>query len=267
MGGESKDKDHRDFSRREFLTGAGGFAATIAAGTILTSGGLGLFSKTRAAETPEAPPWPWPYTKLDPEVVAEKGYEGFYKGACCYGAASAILSELRQEVGYPFALIPMDMFRYGEGGIVGWSTLCGALNGASAVINLVSGAKVYPKLINELVGWYTQTPFPNYKPAGKQELAESVSGSPLCHVSVTNWCKASGYGAVSPERAERCARLVADVAAHAVQLLNHQADGVFLPAFAAPSTISECMSCHGKDSMNNTRGLMTCVQCHEPHST
>lgn len=213
-----------------------------------------------------APAWPWQYKKLDPQVAWQAGYEGYYAGACCYGAFSAIVGQLRQTVGYPFTMIPVEMMKYGEGGVVGWSTVCGALNGASAAINLVCGEDVYGKIINELMGWYTQAPFPMGKPKQPKvdkELAQNASGSPLCHVSVTNWCKVSGYGAKSAERSERCARLTGDVAAHTVELLNQYADGQFAAKYVSPTTISECMSCHGKAAMNNTRGKMDCVQCHD----
>jgi hypothetical protein len=220
----------------------------------------------KGAVSAATPAWPWKYQKLDPQAVWQAGYDGYYAGACCYGVFSAIIGELRKQVGYPYTLIPVEMFKYGEGGVVGWSTLCGALNGACAAINLVSSEEVYNQIINELMGWYTQAPFPMGKPANPKvdkELATNASGSPLCHVSVTNWCKASGYGAKSPERSERCGRLTGDVAAKAVELLNQYADGKFVAAYKAPNSISDCMSCHGDKAMNNTRGKMDCVQCHD----
>lgn len=255
------------YSRREFLFGAGGFATGAVIGAALGGGGLHLLPGVKAAEV-KAPPWPWPYKKLDPKVVAQRAYKGYYKGACCYGTFEAIIGELADETGYPFTLIPTDTMRYGEGGVVGWASLCGSLNGASAAINYVSSEKVYPKLINELMGWYATEALPIFVPENPkaQIKVTSISGSPLCHVSVTNWSKAAGYGAFSPERGERCARLTADVAAHAVELLNAEADGKFVAKYIPPVTISECMSCHGKKAQNNTRGEMDCVQCHgDPH--
>ncbi len=55
------------------------------------------------------------------------------------------------------------------------------------------------------------------KPRG--ELCRGF-GSPLCHVSVGKWMKASGYAFVSPEREDRCARVSASVAYQLVQRLN-----------------------------------------------
>src|SRR5690606_32500301 len=63
------------------------------------------------------------------EAVRRKGYEACKSiNNCMYGGAEGILNELREKVGHPFTLIPSDMFRYGAGGIVGWGTVCGALN-------------------------------------------------------------------------------------------------------------------------------------------
>ncbi|MEW6046726.1 MAG: C-GCAxxG-C-C family protein [Bacillota bacterium] len=250
-------------SRRELFAGTGAFAAGVALGTLF--GGAGLRSVSRA-QAQDIPPWPWPYHKLDPDRVARRAYEGYWKGACNYGVAEAIIGELADVAGYPFTLIPADMFRYGEGGVVGWSTLCGALNGAAAAICLVTPKDAYARVINELMGWYTQVAFPQYRPAGGADLPTSVSGSPLCHVSVTTWCKVSGYGENSKERKERCARLTADVAAQAVRLLNAHFDGQFTATYAAPASVKECMDCHGPSHLNNTRGKMDCVQCHEPHA-
>jgi len=87
-------------------------------------------------------------------------------------------------------------------------------------------------LINELLGWYTQTMFPtdtsneyavnhlfnvnNYD----QVLPQNISGSPLCHISVTGWCNSADFSSGSTERKERCARLTGDVAAYTVKYLT-----------------------------------------------
>ncbi|MBE0448244.1 MAG: C_GCAxxG_C_C family protein [Actinobacteria bacterium] len=256
------------FSRRKFLTSTGTLAAGLAIGGGLFAGGCS--SNGGSTKTATAPKWPWPYQKLDPEVVRKKGYEGWYEAACSYGAFNAIISELRDKIGDPYTTFPVDMFRFGEGGVAGWSSLCGTLLGSSAAINLVSGKESYSQLINELMGYYSETTFPTNKHdeyAKIQGQAQSVSGSPLCHVSVTNWCKASGKKSFSPDRDDRCAKLTGDVAAYAVELLNKQADGKFTSAFTLSSVVQTCRSCHDKGGqLENTRGMMDCVQCHEPHN-
>ncbi len=252
-------------SRRELVAGSGSFAVGFTIGSFLARAGLAPV--VSSAQEPAVPPWPWPYHPLDPEAVARRAYEGYWKGACNYGAAEAIIGELARTVGHPYTLLPVDMFRYGEGGVVGWATLCGALNGAAAAICLVTPRPAYTALIHELMGWYTTAAFPLYRPAGGVELPTSVSGSPLCHVSVTRWCEASGYAEDSKERKERCARLTADVARQAVVLLNDYHEGRFVARYVAPASIQACMSCHGPGGLNHTRGKMDCAQCHTPHET
>lgn len=97
----------------------------------------------------------------------------------------------------------------------------------------------------------------------KIALPSSVSGSPLCHVSVSEWCKVSDYKAEGKERSERCGRLTADVAAKTVELLNLWQSKQYKPVYTQPESWNECMACHGKGrSLENARGKMDCVDCH-----
>lgn len=91
------------------------------------------------------------------------------------------------------------------------------------------------------------------------------AGSPLCHASVTGWCKASGFTATSQERKERCARLTGGVAAYAVELLNKHADAQFKAVFTVPASVRACQTCHGPTNMDNVKTNMNCTQCHEPN--
>lgn len=239
-----------------------------------TVGGLSFFQPgdlARAAtveqETMEVP---WPYKKLNPEAVAEKAYVGYYKGACCYGAFEGIIGELRKEMGSPYATIPTSMMIFGEGGIAGIASICGALNGASAAIFLITGGMEKGKrevafaLTRELFNWYEQEALPNYKPQKpKFEIVKSVSRSPLCHASVTNWCKVAKFKAFSKERSERCGWLTASVAKHTVELLNANAEGSFKTIHKLSKDVQSCRSCHDKGStLENTRGMMDCGGCH-----
>lgn len=231
-----------------------------------------------------APKVPWQYVALDVEQTRKLGHQGFYQGECCYGAFSAILNQLTDKVGFPFDQFPVDAMKFGAGGVAGWGTLCGALLGSATAISLVVAPADAKKLISELMGWYTQTPFPSetankyaanreylvkeYK--SDQALVQNVSQSPLCHVSVSEWCKASGLASGSKEREERCGRLAGDVAAHTVELLNAYFAGSFVATYKPSSEAQVCTTCHTKGenfAMGNfTQGQGECLLCHEPHA-
>ena len=88
---------------------------------------------------------------------------------------------------------------------------------------------------------------PDYKPQNPKyhNITATISNSPLCHVSVTTWCNASGFATHSPERSERCAWLTAATAKHLAELLNQQAEGSFALTYASPEEVAMCLSCHG----------------------
>ena len=253
-------------SRRQFLKQTGQFALGVAAGAGVT-GLIGCApSAAPASPTPAAVKFPWTYAKLDSVAVAEKGYAGYYKGACMYGTFSAIIGALADKVGAPFSTFPIDMMKYGKGGVYDLGTLCGALNGASAAISLVADTTIAEKLIDELFAWYSSEALPNYKPqTPKYDIVASVSNSPLCHVSVTTWCNKSGFKAFSAQRAERCGWLAASVAKYTVDLLNNQADNTFKRVHTTPADVATCLSCHGqKGSVENVHVVdaTSCTLCH-----
>lgn len=247
--------------RRSFLKSAG----FLSAGTISAGAAQAIFPASQAnAQVNETAEWPFPFIELDPALAEQRGHEAFYQGACCYGTVQGILSQWKELLDEPYTSIPTDMFRYGEGGIAGWGSVCGTLNGASAMINLVCEMEDARKLINELIAWYSSTAVPVFIPAGETAIQTSTSNSPLCHASVSRWCKAAGVGASSPERKERCARLVANVAGKTCTLLNDHFQNIFVSQHGPADSVAECMTCHGSTAQNNTLGKMDCVSCHEP---
>ena len=315
--------------RREFLKNieligigcvAGGFLAPV-----VTScgggggGGVSTQEQAGAASTQlKLPPLPFKYVELDPAEVASFAYRSAYAHkkvgngqlyGCAYGTFNAIITELAQKVGFPYTIIPTAIMNYGRAGVLNWATLCGALNGCCAAIQLIS-----PKpedVINALFWWYSNTSLPTFVPssedvdavvnelkaAGKSDdeinayktavqrlntqAQKSVSESPICHISVAEWLYANVdsngvpiWGADSKEREDRCARLVADAAAKAVELLNQQ---IIYKNFEKVSPLSSevqsCLGCHGKvgdpeapeelkrDDTRMQVGV-TCTNCH-----
>jgi hypothetical protein len=241
--------DTQAISRRRFLIDAG----TLATGFVTGAGIVGITScapqeivkevpkevvKEVIKEVPKevvkevvkaVPNWPWPYAKLDPELVRKKGHLRCAGGGCGYGAFAAIIEALREQVGFPYTQIPTELLYYGKGGIVALGSFCGALNGAAAAITLVTNS--YSGLVSQLANWYTKFAFPSdlsnqyakdraFQVGTDKVLVPSVANSLLCKDSIANWCKESGLSSGSLERTERCYRLTGDVAAQAVILLN-----------------------------------------------
>ena len=288
MGNAADKKEGKSVSRRDFVRLSGIFVAGAAVGAAGLNGVRSFAQDAKSSK--ETVQWPWPYKKLDVERVRKLGHLGYYMGNCSSGSFYGVLRALREEVGYPYTLLPIDppnnMLAFGGGGVSGWGSHCGGLLGASTAVNMVS--KDYGAIVGELTGWYTKFAFPSdisnkyannheflhkefpAKFKGKYKtdkvLASNVSGSPLCHVSVTEWSEASGYKAYSTERSERCARLTGDCAAKAAELLNKAAAGQSVAEFIAPAAITTCNACHGKGGVvENAKLKMDCGQCHEPH--
>jgi hypothetical protein len=166
----------------------------------------------------------WVYVPLDPVCVAEKVYEIYGEGGCMYAISGGILACQRETAEVPAPAFPLHMMKYGAGGVGRWGTICGALNGAAAMIGLfVVDKQDRERLINSLFAWYERMKLPRYRPAGadgQTQIVPTTSRSVLCHVSVGTWCDESGLKVDSKEKTERCRRLTVDVAMKTVKLLN-----------------------------------------------
>ncbi len=305
-------------TRREFMKRA-----------VLATAGAMVFSRLAprafAAEEQKLPELPWGYVELDVEETRKRGHLGYYKFECAGGAFWALTSQLAEKGVKPWNMLPIPslqtvlnavlhkkellfFYQYGAGGVAGYATLCGALNGPAGFIQMVVEKESHwKKLIRALLRFYESAPFPSkksneyavegkyYVPRDKMKYAgplpQSVSGSVLCHVSVSRWCVVSGYASGSPERSERCGRLTGDVAAATAFLLNEYfKSGKNVEAALASferyirtihgsgtvklsATTASCRVCHykGKDyEMGQfTRGYMECEACHRdmtPHA-
>jgi hypothetical protein len=159
------------------------------------------------------------------------------------------------------------MMKYGHGGIGGYGSTCGSLNGAAALIGLVVKEKeIQNILITDLFQWYERMQLPVFtpeEPVFDYTPPASISGSILCHASTTKWGESAGFRIDSQERKERCRRLSADVAAHTVDILNRYFSNAFVKNTSDNVTTRNCMTCHGKEGkLGNTSGHMTCTSCH-----
>ncbi|PKQ63038.1 hypothetical protein BZG02_09710 [Labilibaculum filiforme] len=249
-------------------------AGTIAAGaagvTILTQAfkpekGPAISPKKVEANTAETE---WNYTILDPATTAAHAYENFNIGSCMYGVFSSIIAQLGEKIGAPYTSFPVHMMKYGHGGIGGTGTICGSLNGATAIFGLlIDDKKIRDILTSEILCWYEMNPFPTFKPVEPTfdfTPNTSISESVLCHASAAKWVKKTGYRIDSKERVERCRRLTADVTAHTVEMLNSYFDNTFVTHYQNNETVNECMACHGgHGKLGNSTGKMNCTSCHD----
>ena len=253
-----------DFERRRTLTVlGGGLAAGLMGSALLRCKPYPESeSSSTSSESSEGSHVPLPYVALDPVHVGELAYRNFYRGDCMYGVFASVVEALAEKVGEPFSSYPTSVTRYGAGGVVGWGTLCGAANGAAMSIYLVS--KSPAAAIGEVFGFYEKEALPNFQPSEpKFQVASSVSGSTLCHVSISKWCDASGYKSYSGERLDRCAQLVASVAKYTAEVLNAQTDGSFTSVHSLSGATVTCRSCHDAGGvLENSRGMMECNTCH-----
>ena len=279
---QDKDSGFVKTNRRRFLGGS--MAAAVGLG--LASAGSGAVTDEALAQTAAQGnvDSPKTYSKLDPEKLKPEGRKNFHAGMhCAEGTFHTIVDALRDDVGGEWEDIPTTVTWWGAGGGALNGATCGSIIGAASAIAAVHGrSNTTMKLVNELFQFYAQHPFPEYQPPGNaegmtKELAASRANSPLCHVSVTNWCKASGHAWGSKERGERCSRLVADMVGRTVEVLNAEADGSFdkvSQQTAQPATLDSekgCRACHSSGNSFDQGGFveakMECTQCHNaaPH--
>jgi len=251
MSDEIKDKG---MSRRQMMIGTG----ALAAGTALA--GLGGWVKNAQAAGGSTEKWPWPYVKLDPQETAEICYKEWYRVFCGCAVINSVFSQLREKVGEPYKSFPADAFVFLEGGQVGWGTICGSPAGANIVANLIIGPRIAGaheghQISADNMDFYSKANMPVFVPKNPKidpsKIVHTVSDSPLCHISVGKWMKASGLPLKSPERKDRCARVAASSAYRLVEMLNAWHDGTYEP--------TNDFSCSKE---NGITGQYNCTDCH-----
>ncbi len=250
----------------------------LAAGAI-AGGGVGLITLSNAFKTKNQlnsepsqleynnPEGIWNSILLDPAITADSAYKFYSEGSCMYATIKSVISQLAEKFGEPYVSFPYQMFRYGHGGIGGYGSVCGALNGAAALIGLfINDKAVQDKMISDIFQWYEKEALPKFSPRNPNynyTPPTSVSNSILCHSSNTNWSKISGFTVSSDERKERCRRLTGDVAEKVVRSLNNIYASAYITNIQSDETSNTCMSCHGNEGkLKNTAVKMNCNSCH-----
>ena len=201
--------------------------------------------------------------------------------------------------GTDWDFIPYDMYLYGGGGIGGWASLCGIVNGCPALCNLIG---LHGPLGADMLGHYSISEWPNatladlywdddatYGPSSSgyssywsaaktpipddEVLAKVIPYSPLCHISISKWCYAAGVNLGTPNpytfthKNDRCGKIAAEMAGYTAELINYYAlNGASADPYSMPAATADCIACHYTGS-NPTQypaqvGKMDCAECH-----
>ena len=209
----------------------------------------------------------WEYHTLDPIVTGQFAYNQYDSGSCMYATFKSIISQLADKYGEPYTSYPMHMMKYGHGGIGGFGSICGALNGAAAIIGLFVAEKaMQDSLITGLFRWYEGNNLPALIPQKATldiTIQPTLSNSILCHASNTTWVNETGYAINSNERKERCRRLTGDVATRLVVVLNEYFGNTYVTNGHSHETVATCTTCHGDSGkVANSTTKMGCTSCH-----
>lgn len=203
-------------SRRDFL---GKSAILLGSAAVLGVTGCAKQNEAAAMAQPEIPAYPYPCCEFDLDLAEKTAYEGYYENGCCYGVAKALLSQLAEKVGYPYTVIPAEMFANGKEGYQA-ASLCGAMGGALGIFGLVLEPKAAREVTKQLNAWYTSTNLPIYQPEIKAEV-QTISATINCSDSVSKFMAANGITEMKDDRRRaRCGGVSGDVARKAAELLN-----------------------------------------------
>ncbi|MGI9294533.1 MAG: C-GCAxxG-C-C family (seleno)protein [Pseudomonadales bacterium] len=273
------NEENRNCSRRSVLKSTAALISGGVLGSTLTA------CTDKPANKPEAvgdepPPLPWEWPELDPLEAGRRAYKNYFIGGCGHGTYYALLSLLKEKVGYPWTTMPEKMMIHAAAGYGGHGTLCGTLGGTSVIINLVAykdGDDLYRQIVDRLYYWYAQQNFPTNRFDDISQVPNQIqvqAMTPLCHTSVTKWMNAADATVTSLEKKERCAKVAGEVVYVTTQALNEYFAGTWTPAAWKPSKETEhCVTCHGPDDMFHTfeskdsqQGHMECHLCHDDHT-
>jgi hypothetical protein len=265
-------------SRRKFLVSAG----TVAGAAAVTGIGLSKFTSPAEAATAVVP-WPYPKAAADqpvPEALARRAFEVYFASGCAEASWYPLVEALGAKYPDSWGTLPKNIFRYGGGGIGGWGTICGTVNGCSAAIGMVVGDSTHRNtLIDAIMQYYADTALPTNAAwkshLGQLDLAStwnpatlplknvpsSTAHSPLCHSSLVQWTMTTGATNGGPLQRDRCGKACFDIVRKTVELLNtyfQMATPSASPVALDPS-VAACRTCH----VTYTGAKMACDSCHD----
>ncbi len=272
-------------SRRKFLAGAG-----LVLGAASVSG-VALLKDPDEAAADAAQELAWPYPTAaadqpDPEALARRAYEVYHGGGrgCAEATWWPFVEYLSTANPATWGTLPLNIFRFGGGGVAGWGTVCGTLNGAAGMINMVvANGSHRTTLTNAIFQYYATTPLPtnaawkSYQkvlglstdwaptPVPLENVPSSTADSPLCHSSLVQWTMTTGAANGGPLQKDRCSKACFDVTRKLAELLN----AYFVELTATPEyspaavpldpAVAACGACHA----TYTGAKMACGSCHD----
>ncbi|GAA0792497.1 MULTISPECIES: cytochrome c3 family protein [Pseudomonadati] len=219
------------------------------------------------------------YVKLDPMIVAKRAYET--GNGCMYQVFDSIIKSLAESSSpdaEKFAQVPTAMAHYGYAGMLGEGTVCGNINAAGMLVNLLSiNGSPANSFLSQVMRFYENEALPlqtdSFLDGIGADKAETLAkvGSPtaantiLCHSSISLW--ASKNGKTFNEKGMRCKQLSASVVYELVVMLNKAFDGETVNDHPVSTTVESCQSCHTADSTfaPSVKTNMACDTCHGGH--
>jgi hypothetical protein len=249
---QSNELDTTGVSRRSFLSTSG----KVVAGAAVASVAVNASAKPASAYATNSK---YKYTKLDPAEVGQLTYENYFHRWCASSVIAGFVDILSSKVGGMWKDFPIDAMRWAHGGYAGWGALCGTLTGAGTIIGLCTeDTDIAENMCNDLAFYYAGSELPSFTPKKvlKAEIYNmTIAKTPVCHISVGRWMNQEGVAFLSDERAERCARVAANIAMEAAKMLNDYMDGKYVPKHKALFNVAangitsqnNCTDCHGKN--------------------
>jgi hypothetical protein len=210
-----------------------------------------------------------------------------------WGAFVETLAAMPSNAG-TWATLPNNIFRFGGGGIAGWGTICGTLNGAAGILGMVIAKGTHRVTLTDAVFQYyatTALPTNNAYLSSQGQLGSlgawdpknsvgasippqnnvptSVADSPLCHSSLVQWTMATGIKDASAGQKDRCSKACFDVSFKLTELLNAYFSAITATSTPAPGavaldpSVTACRTCH----VTYTGARMGCTSCHDMTTT